>query len=63
MILENLFNAETLYICYIIIGYFIVSLIIKILKFISKKTKTTIDDKIVDKLEKWHKINKDRIKR
>lgn len=63
MILENLFNAETLYMCYIIIGYFVVSLIIKILKFICKKTKTTIDDKIVNKLEKWHKVNKDRIKR
>lgn len=61
--IENIFNAETLYGLYLIIGYFVVSFILKLLKFISKKTKTTIDDKIVGKIEEWHTKNKDRISR
>ena len=61
--IENIFNAETLWWIYFIIGYFIMTFIIKILKFLSKKTKTKVDDKIVDKLEEWHKVNKEKLKR
>ena len=61
--IENIFNAETLWWIYFIIGYFIMTFIIKILKFLSKKTKTKVDDKIIDKLEEWHKVNKEKLKR
>lgn len=59
--IENIINEDTLYYLYLIIGYFVISFIVKLLKWICKKTKTTLDDKIVDKLEKWHKVNKNRI--
>lgn len=63
MILENVFNADTLWWIYFAIGYCIMTVILKILKAIVKLTKNKLDDKIVNTLCKWHKINKERLKK
>lgn len=59
--IESIFNEDTLYGLYLIVGYFVITLLLKILKWLCKKTKTTIDDKIINKLIDWHKRNKNRI--
>lgn len=63
MMIETIFNADTLWWIYFIIGYCIVTIIIKILKFICKRTNTKLDDKIINKIEQWHKVNKERFKK
>lgn len=63
MTLENIFNPDLLYFCYVLVGYFIVGLIIKLCKFISKRTRNKFDDRVVEVLEKWHKVNKEKIKK
>lgn len=59
--IESIFNEDTLYGLYLIVGYFVITLLLKILKWLCKRTKTTIDDKIINKFEEWHKRNKNRI--
>lgn len=63
MTLENIFNPDLLYFGYVLIGYFVFSIIIKILKIICIHTRNKFDDRVVEVLEKWHKVNKEKIKK
>lgn len=57
------FDAETLYYISSVIGVCFISFVILILKKIANKTKNTVDDKIVEKLEILNKENNKKIKR
>lgn len=61
--LDSILNADVLYYAYTVLGFLVFYVIIFVLKFISKRTSNTIDDKIVNTLEKWHEVNKNRIKK
>lgn len=61
--LDSILNADVLYYAYTIIGFLVFYIILYILKFIVNKTANKYDDKIVDTLEKWHEVNKNRIKK
>lgn len=61
--LNNFDFSEFLFQFYTVIGFFVISLLIIVFKYITKKTKNTVDDKIVEKVEKWHAVVKDKIKK
>lgn len=61
--LDSILNADVLYYAYTVIGFLVFSLILFVLKFIVKRTKNKIDDKVVDVLVEWHEVNKSKIKK
>lgn len=61
--LDSILNADILYYTYTILGFLLFSLILIILKFVAKRTKNTVDDKVVEVLAEWHEVNKSKIKK
>lgn len=61
--LDSILNADILYYTYTILGFLLFSLILIILKFVAKRTKNTVDDKVVNVLAEWHEVNKSKIKK
>ena len=61
--LDSILNADVLYYAYTVIGFLVFGLLLFILKPIVKRTKNTVDDKIVETLAEWHEVNKSKIKK